>query len=667
MKGDFSRFAYDPTKHYKGVLMQQGRILMDADWNENVKIYNHLNRLAIRDLVGSCGVPKQRGGFKINCKIISNKLDLAVSPGRIYVDGILCELEKETTYSKQPDYPSPPSLNMSPNEVYLVYLDVWQRHITYIEDPEIREISLGGSDTGTRLKTVWQAKVQKVDDDFDCNTDIQKCLPPVGNGRLTTNVLESYKGLENHLYRVEIHDAAGDSGKATFKWSKENGSVVLPIEDHVNNNTKKVRFEPPLHGMKFSADDVVEILDDGDDLSGWPGTLARILHIDETSHVLTLNREVVFDKERHPKVRRWDNKDNNHLAIPVVVGETINLENGILIEFSGDNFKPGDYWVFAARTATQDIEHLEKEAPLAFDHSYCKLAIIRMPADIEPIPAISQNKVSVEDCRRLFPPITGWKRVFGKRVIPKYTWDDLILPKKILQHLHEIADQVKHSAQVYEKWDFESRIGGGPGITALFYGPPGTGKTLSAGAIAADLGLDLFRIDLSSVVSKYIGETEKNLKRLFSKAETTGVILFFDEADALFGKRSEAKDVRNRYANMETAYLLQLMEEYEGLAILAANSKPYLDKAFMRQLRFVMEFPFPDAAHRRRIWENIFPSETDVGEFDYDALARFKITGGEIRNIALNAAFLAAAKGMPVNMSHIKHALRRAREKMGLS
>jgi SpoVK/Ycf46/Vps4 family AAA+-type ATPase len=257
--------------------------------------------------------------------------------------------------------------------------------------------------------------------------------------------------------------------------------------------------------------------------------------------------------------------------------------------------------------------------------------------------------------------------VSGKRIIPKYTWSDLILPKKTLQHLHEVADQAKHSTQVYKEWDFENRMGGGPGITALFYGPPGTGKTLSAGVIAADLGLDLFRINLSSVVSKYIGETEKNLKRIFSQAETTDVVLFFDEADALFGKRSEATDARDRYANMETTYLLQLMEEFEGLAILAANHKPNLDKAFMRRLRFVVEFPFPDASQRRHIWENIFPSETEVGELDYDALARFKLTGGEIRDIALNAAFLAAAKGMPVNMSLIKHALSREKEKMTLS
>jgi hypothetical protein len=666
MKGDFSRFAYDPSKHYTAVFMQQGRISLDADWNENVNIYNHLNRLAIIDLVGPCGVPRLGGGFKINCKIISNKIDIVISPGHIYVDGIICELEKEMIYSKQPDYPSSPQLNMSPNEVYAVYLDVWQRHITYIEDPGIREIALGSPDTGTRLKTVWQVKVKKVIDNFDCNKDIQEWLPPAANGRLTTNVLDNYQGFENHLYRVEIHDT-GDSGKATYKWSRDNGSVVLPIEDYVSNDRKKLRFTPPLQVMKFFAHDVVEILDDGDDLSGRPGTLARVLHIDETSHILTLDRDVFFDIERHPKVRRWDNNDNVHLAIPVVLGETINLENGILIEFSGDNFKTGDYWIFAARTATQDIEHLEKEAPLGIDHRYCKLAVIRMPADIEPIPAISQNKVSIEDCRRLFPPITGWKRVFGKRIIAKYTWDDLILPKKILQHLHEIADQVRHSAQVYEKWDFESMIGDGAGKTALFYGPPGTGKTFSAGAIATDLGLDLFYVDLSSVVSKYIGETEKNLKRLFSQAEMTDVVLFFDEADALFGKRSEVKDAHDRYANMETVYLLQLMEEHEGLTIIASNNKPYLNKTFLRRLRFVVEFRFPDAAHRRRIWENIFPSEIDVRELDYDALARFKITGGEIRNIALNATFLAVAKGMPVNMSHIKHALRRAREKMGLS
>ena len=179
--------------------------------------------------------------------------------------------------------------------------------------------------------------------------------------------------------------------------------------------------------------------------------------------------------------------------------------------------------------------------------------------------------------------------------------------------------------------------------------------------------MDLFYIDLSSVISKYIGETEKNLDRIFTATETNGIVLFFDEADALFGKRTEVKDTHDRYSNMGMSYLLQIIEEYEGLAIIASNIKPYLDKTFLRRLRFVVEFHFPDTAHRRRIWENIFHCETDVGELDYDTLARFKITGGEIRNIALNAAFLATAKGVPVNMSHIKHVLRREKEKMNLS
>ncbi len=232
-------------------------------------------------------------------------------------------------------------------------------------------------------------------------------------------------------------------------------------------------------------------------------------------------------------------------------------------------------------------------------------------------------------------------------------WDDLVLPEEQLQTLGEIAAQVRQRMRVYESWGFAARSPRGLGITALFAGPSGTGKTLAAEVLANELKLDLFHIDLSQVVSKYIGETEKNLRAVFDAAESCGAVLLFDEADALFGKRSEVRDSHDRYANIEVSYLLQRMESYRGLAILTTNRQGSLDSAFLRRLRFVVSFPFPDAALRTRIWSRIFPLEAPTRDLDLHQLARLNVTGGNIRNIALNAAFLAADMDEAVGMSHL--------------
>jgi SpoVK/Ycf46/Vps4 family AAA+-type ATPase len=214
---------------------------------------------------------------------------------------------------------------------------------------------------------------------------------------------------------------------------------------------------------------------------------------------------------------------------------------------------------------------------------------------------------------------------------------------------------------------FGAKLSTGKGVNALFAGPSGTGKTMAAGILANELGLDLYKIDLSQVVSKYIGETEKNLDAIFTGAENSNIILFFDEADALFGKRSEVRDSHDRYANIEISYLLQKMEDYEGVAILATNLRQNLDEAFVRRLAFSIHFPFPDEADRRRIWDGIWPDGISLAkDVDLDLLARqFKLSGGNIKNIALAAAFLAAADGGIVNMSHLLHATRREFQKLG--
>lgn len=238
------------------------------------------------------------------------------------------------------------------------------------------------------------------------------------------------------------------------------------------------------------------------------------------------------------------------------------------------------------------------------------------------------------------------------------TWDDLVLPAVQARMLREMAMQVRQRMAVYETWGFAARSSRGLGISALFAGPSGTGKTMAAEVLAHALDLDLYRIDLSQVVSKYIGETEKNLARVFDAAEEGGAILLFDEADALFGKRSQVNDSHDRYANIEVSYLLQRMEAYRGLAILTTNRKSALDEAFLRRLRFIVSFPFPDATQRAAIWQRIFPPETPTDGLDIDVLARLNVTGGTIRNIALGAAFLAADAGTPVRMAHVVHAAR---------
>lgn len=246
----------------------------------------------------------------------------------------------------------------------------------------------------------------------------------------------------------------------------------------------------------------------------------------------------------------------------------------------------------------------------------------------------------------------------AQRIEPMAGWDDLVLPDAQRQTLREIAAHVRQRATVYESWGFATRGNRGLGISALFAGVSGTGKTLAAEVLAHELHLDLYRIDLSSVVSKYIGETEKNLRRVFDTAEEGGAILLFDEADALFGKRSEVKDSHDRYANIEVSYLLQRMEVYRGLAILTTNLRNALDTAFLRRIRFIVQFPFPDHAQRLEIWRRVFPPSTPTDSLDLTQLARLNVAGGNIRNIALNAAFLAADAAEPVRMAHLLRASR---------
>lgn len=241
----------------------------------------------------------------------------------------------------------------------------------------------------------------------------------------------------------------------------------------------------------------------------------------------------------------------------------------------------------------------------------------------------------------------------AQRIEARSAWDDLILPERQKRMLAEMVLQARNRSTVYEGWGFGRQGERGLGISALFAGPSGTGKTMAAEIIADELGLDLYRIDLSSVISKYIGETEKNLKKVFDAADEGGAVLLFDEADSIFGKRTEVKDSHDRHANVEVSYLLQRMEAYRGIAVLTTNMKSALDSAFLRRIRFVVTFPFPDAEHREQIWRRVFPKSAPVERVDPARLAQLNVTGGHIRNIALAGAFLAADAGEPIRMEHL--------------
>ena len=269
-----------------------------------------------------------------------------------------------------------------------------------------------------------------------------------------------------------------------------------------------------------------------------------------------------------------------------------------------------------------------------------------------------------EGCRQQSNPALARLAV---KVVSPYDWDDLVLPEAQMAQLRAIESQVRHAHTVYTQWGFEAKLALGKGLNALFSGPSGTGKTMAAGILAQSLGLDIYKIDLSGVVSKYIGETEKNLSRIFEEASAANVILFFDEADALFGKRSEVKDAHDRYANIEISYLLQKMEEYAGVSILATNLSQNLDEAFTRRMQFVIDFPFPNAADRERIWRGMFPiAAPRTGDIDFPFLAtQFDLAGGNIKNCVLAAAFLAAEDGGVIAMAHLVQGVAREMNKLG--
>jgi len=442
MKGDFSRITFDSKKRYTRVLLQQGRIQLDADWNEMVDIQCHDLRNVMRDLIGPYGGPIDNCGFRVIGDAVSTRQkgelrqgDILISEGRYYVDGIACENACDVTYCTQPDFPSKPLKK----GVYLVYLDVWERHITYIEDHEIREVALGGSDTATRTRVVWQVKTHKLARSMTCAAveqswqDLTHIWQPKNRGMLSATIESDpvttpgtvyadsgYLGLENHLYRVEIHKAGSINKNPTFKWSRDNGSVsyeIRSIDVDTSNDTTTATLDRPSQSVPFSLrlQDWVEILDDFCVLKARPGSLLQVKEIDEANSRVTLQGicrgSIYRNQSRICLMRRWDQKQGNVSQIQdgaVVIKEGLGdnswleLENGIRIRFDpGGQYCTGDYWLIPARTETGNIEwpyydgNPLAKPPAGIYHHFAPLSIINID---------DLGKINVRDCRLAFRP-----------------------------------------------------------------------------------------------------------------------------------------------------------------------------------------------------------------------------------------------------------------------
>jgi hypothetical protein len=313
---------------------------------------------------------------------------------------------------------------------------------------------------------------------------------------------------------------------------------------------------------------------------------------------------------------------------------------------------------------TADVDVLRLASQFALDSSQIRdAAFSAQDAAVQRGEAITHWDLVTAARIHSSPNLSG----LAQKIEPRYDWEDIVLPPEQKIILREVIDTVRGRGIVMEEWGVGRKLKTSSGVAVLFAGPPGTGKTMSAEVIAKALGLDLYKIDLSTVVSKYIGETEKNLGRIFDEAQSSSAVLFFDEADSVFGKRSEVKDAHDRYANMEVSYLLQRMEQYDGITILATNLRANMDEAFTRRMQFIIDYPFPDETERLHIWRTLFPSDLPQGDdIDLELLAtRFKLAGGNIRNVIASAAFLAASNGGVVTMAHLIHGTRREMQKMG--
>ncbi len=451
MKGDFTRSTFKSEKHYSRVLMQQGRVQLDADWNEQLEITAHRIETETGDALGACGAPLHAAAFGVvtdpNTLPLAERTrlqdlgllplaagDFILTAGRFYVDGVLSENEHSIPFSAQPDLPGAQPITTA--GTYLAYLDVWQRHLTSLESPSIREVALGGPDTTTRAQTVWQVRVVPVAEAApNCLSDLAAwdAATAGSTGTLTARAQPEttstdpcivppsagYRGLENHLYRVEIH-AAGAVGAATFKWSRDNGSLVFPVVEFMGgmpSDRIRLRSLGRDKDMALRVGDWVEVLDDVLELSQTPGMLAQITDIDSDDLIITLNQNVSgIDLNRSPKLRRWDSAGALDVEIPGGNQGFIAIEDGIEVKFGTGSYNTGDYWLIPARTILGNPELTETggiEWPMdgteplpqpsaGIQHHYCRLALLDYDG----------TAFTVEDCRPLFPPATELTNLF---------------------------------------------------------------------------------------------------------------------------------------------------------------------------------------------------------------------------------------------------------------
>jgi hypothetical protein len=396
-----------------------------------------------------------------------------------------------------------------------------------------------------------------------------------------------------------------------------------------------------------------------------PNELENFIRLWEREAILTTsallldcNKIDISDAARSTAIERLIERVNGFLL--VTSRERMQVQQRLIISFDVDKPNIEEQSGLWQNTLIEVAPQLNGEVKKLIGQFHLSPATIRA-ACAEAAGQLSQpqekelGQILWDACRMQARPHLD---ELAQRIIPSADWHDLVIPPATEQILREISAHVRQKYTVYQSWGFAAKNGRGLGISALFAGASGTGKTLAAEVLAQELRLDLYRIDLSSVISKYIGETEKNLRRVFDAAEEGGTILLFDEADALFGKRSDVKDSHDRYANIEVSYLLQRMECYPGLAILTTNLKSSLDKAFLRRIRFAVQFPFPDTTQRAEIWRRVFPKHTPTEGLNATKLASLSVAGGNIRNIALNAAFLAAEAEESLQMKHILRAAR---------
>lgn len=415
MKGDFTRFTFAKQRRYTGVLEQQGRVELDADANEQVAIRDHLRHTTNIDVIGRTGAPENFAGFGIT----PDGSGLAIGAGRMYVDGILCELDEAVTYATQPHLPTPDPLAPADGRTDLVYLDVWQRHVSAVEDPTLLDPALDGLDTTTRVQTIWQVRVAPDIGDASCAEALAD-LPHSG-AQLTSGAIETpaaetpcdivvaggYRGVENRLYRVEIHEGGG-AGTATWKWSRDNGAVAFPIEEFLTGPADRIRLRSPGRDryLALRQDDWVEIHDDASELGLRPGFMAQVASVDEATRIVTLDRDVpadTFDLARNPRVRRWDQtEDVDGDGLLTASAGAHDLEDGVQVTFGGSDFRTGDWWAFAARTAEGTVEQLTDAPAAGITHHYAALARIQWNATGEE----SFAAEVLEDCRDTFPPLT---------------------------------------------------------------------------------------------------------------------------------------------------------------------------------------------------------------------------------------------------------------------